>query len=98
VTPVSALHGRSKSGAVYPISSLTDEPQYTGIRNQGTFTPSVIVDLTKEDDGSVSNAPTTTTNINLKIAIHGSSGRSVSAGPSSPSYANRDPVMQTVIQ
>jgi len=92
VTPVSALHGRSKSGAVYPISSLTDEAQYTGIRNHGTFTLSVIVDLTKEDDGSVSNVPTTTTNSNLKIAIHGSSGRSVSAGPSSPSYANRDPV------
>ncbi len=92
VTPVSALHGRSKSGAVHPISSLTDEAQYTGIRNHGTFTPSVIVDLTKEDGGSVSNVPTTTTNSNLKIAIHGSSGRSVSAGPSSPSYANRDPV------
>lgn len=92
VTPISALHGRSESGSVHPLASLTDQAQYIGIRNNKTSTPPVIVDLTKEDDGSVSTVPINTANDNLKIAIHGSSGRSVSAGPSSPPHANHDPV------
>lgn len=91
VTPISALHGRSESGSVHPFS-LTDQAQYTGIRNHKTFPPPVIVDLTEEDDSSVPTVPTTTANDNLKIALLASSGRSVSAGPSSPPHASHDPV------
>lgn len=90
MTPVNSLHARSKSGSTQLLSSLTDQAQYSAIRDHNT--PPVIVDLTREDHSPVSAGPTTTANNNLKIAIHGSSGRSVSAGPSSPRHAYHDPM------